>query len=367
VAIGDGAPVSVQSMLVASPADREAAQAELQRVALAGGDVARVAVPDRAAAAALGQLAERSPLPLVADVHFDLDLAHVAFDQGVAGVRVNPGTAGRRPDWRALAARAAATGGCVRVGSNFGSLSAAAREHPGGPAAGLVQELLETAETLADAGAPQLKLSIKSARVPELLWANRRLYERAAARLGTPWPLHVGLTEAGPPPDGEVKSAAALALLLGDGLGDTVRVSLAADPVWQVRAAHRALRALGLSKRGVDVVACPTCARAQGPVIAVACELRARLDELEAAPGEASAPWLRGRTLAVMGCAVNGPAEARSADAGVAAAGDHWVLFARSQPVGRVRSAEVVSRLLAALSDAPGPTPTPTPGMVTSP
>jgi len=350
-------------MLVASPAHREAAEAELRRIALAGGQVARVAVPDRAAARALYRLAERSPLPLVADVHFDLALAHLAFDQGVAGVRVNPGTAGRRPDWRALAARAAASGGCVRVGGNFGSLSPTARDHPAGPTSGLVQELLETAEVLADAGAPQLKLSIKSARVPELLFANRHLYERAAVRQGTPWPLHVGLTEAGPPPDGEVKSAAALALLLGDGLGDTVRVSLAADPVWEVRAAQRTLRALGLSQRGVDVVACPTCARAQGPVIDVATELRARLDRLEAETDEA-APGLRGCTLAVMGCAVNGPAEARSADAGVAAAGDHWVLFTGGEPVARVRTAEVVSRLLAALSERAGAGASPSGGSV---
>jgi (E)-4-hydroxy-3-methylbut-2-enyl-diphosphate synthase len=338
-------------MLVASPAEPEAAFAELQRLALAGCQVARVAVPDRAAAAALGALVRRTPLPLVADVHFELGLARIALDQGVAGLRINPGTAGRRgrPDrraLRALGAHAGACGACVRVGANTGSASGAALDHPEGLAVGLAREVVDTAEVLAAAGATQIKLSVKSSRVPELLEANRQLYALAAARLGTPWPLHVGLTEAGPLPDGEVKSSAALALLLGDGLGDTLRVSLAADPVWEVRAAHRILRALGLSDRGVDVVACPTCARCRGPVIAVAGALRERLDRLETGGGPEAAA-LRGFTLAVMGCAVNGPGEARVADAGAAAVQDGWQLFSRGTRLGRVGTPEVVEALLA--------------------
>ena len=337
--LGNGAPLPVQSMLTQGPTD-DAALHELERLQLAGCDVVRVAVPDREAAAALGRLVRHSPLPLVADVHYELGLARIALDQGAAGVRVNPGTAGSRPDWRALARSAAQTGSCIRVGANAGSPPASARAHPRGVLPGLVEAVLDTAAILMDHGAPALKLSVKCARVPALVAVTRQLYAGAAERQGTPWPLHLGLTEAGPPPDGEIKSAAALAILLADGLGDTLRISLAADPVWEVHAAHRLLRALGLSDRGTDVVACPTCARCRGPVIDVAQQLRRALDTAED-------PALSGRTLAVMGCPVNGPGEARAADAGAAAARDHWVLFRAGQVCGKATSAEVVEALLA--------------------
>jgi (E)-4-hydroxy-3-methylbut-2-enyl-diphosphate synthase len=191
--------------------------------------------------------------------------------------------------------------------------------------------VVDTAKRLAEAGLDHLKLSVKAARVSETVAVNRRL-----AR-ATDWPLHLGLTEAGPPPDGETKSAACLAILLSQGLGDTIRISLTADPVWEVAAAYRLLRALGLRLRGVDLVSCPTCGRCRGPVIPLAQELRRRLDREFHGTG---------LTLAVMGCDINGPAEARAADAGVAAAGDHWVLFHRGRPQGRVADAEVVDRLL---------------------
>lgn len=339
--VGGGAPLSVQSMLTVSPAQREAARAELARLALAGCDVVRVAVPDRAALAALPALVSSCALPVVADVHFDLELGVEALKvAGVAGLRVNPGTAGDDPPWAALGRAAAASGACIRVGANAGSPSVAAREHRGGLASGLARDVLDAARRLAEAGAPGLKLSIKSARVPELVQMNRLLVEALDGWMRPSWPLHLGLTEAGPPPQGELKSAAALAILLAEGIGDTLRVSLCADPVWEVRAAHRLLRALGLSKRGVDLVACPTCGRCRGDVIGVATALGARLDSLQDAP-------LEGVTLAVMGCEVNGPGEARAADAGVAASGTDWVLFEQGRPKGRVRDAEVVDRLVA--------------------
>lgn len=352
--VGGGAPISVQSMLSVSPAQPEAALAELARLGLAGCDVVRVALPDREALAGLPSLVAASSMPLVADVHFDLELGIEAIESaGVAGLRVNPGTAGKSPPWARLARAADAAGACIRVGANAGSASPSARANTKGLAWGLVEDVLDTATLLAEAGAPSLKLSVKSARAPELVQANRLLAE-AADRVSRPgWPLHLGLTEAGPPPQGELKSAAALAILLAEGLGDTLRVSLTADPVWEVRAAHRLLRALGLGRRGVDLIACPTCGRCQGDVISVAGELRARLDAL---PDGA----LDGLALAVMGCEVNGPGEARAADVGAAAAQDHWVLFVRGRAAGRVGSDEVVARLLALAFDlAKGSEPPP--------
>ena len=336
-------------MLTAPPKGQEAAN-ELARLALAGCEAVRVALPDRGSIEGLGRLVASTPVPLVADVHFDWELGIEALEvAGVAGLRINPGTAGRSPPWKALGRAAEALGACIRVGANAASPSRAAREHPMGLSHGLVKDVLDAARRLAEAGAPRLKLSLKFSSLPELVAANRLLAEASEGLGLPPWPIHLGLTEAGPPPQGELKSAAALAILLAEGIGDTIRISLSADPVREVRAAHGLLRALGLGRRGVDLVSCPTCGRCRGDVIGLARALEAQLDDLEDRA-------LDGLTLAVMGCEVNGPGEAGSADAGAAALGDGWLLFERGRPLGRVPEAEVVIRLLElarALAGAP--------------
>jgi (E)-4-hydroxy-3-methylbut-2-enyl-diphosphate synthase len=327
--------------------DVAATLAELHRLAVAGADVARVAVATDADARVLSRLVAGSPLPLVADIHFRPDLALAAVAAGVAGVRVNPGTWNDRGHLRRLARAAAAAGAVVRVGGNAGSPSRRAQRHPDGVEAGLVADVVDTAHRLADAGLAAIKVSLKASRPDVLVRLNRGL---AAAG---DWPLHLGLTEAGPYPEGEARSAAALAILLAQGLGDTIRISLAADPVLEVHAAHRLLRALGLGARGVVVIACPTCGRCRGPVIALARALRARLDA-------ETDPRLDGRTLAVMGCAVNGPGEAAATDAGVAALGrGRWTLFRAGRVVGPVREDDVLSELLA--TDLPVLAPQPRP------
>lgn len=331
--LGGGAPIVVQSMTNTRTADRAATAAQIAALAAAGCELVRVAVPDAEAAAALPALVGASPVPLVADIHFDHTLALAAIDAGVPGVRINPGNIGSATKVKAVARSAAAAGVVLRVGANAGSL---AKRYAGLPVPrALVESALAELRTLEELGCTSLKVSLKSSDASELIAANRLF---ATLR---DYPLHLGLTEAGTARAGAIRSAAALAPLLLAGLGDTIRISLAADPLLEVRAAWDLLRCLGLREGGVEVIACPTCSRTHGPVIAAAERLEQRLVD-------ARSP--RTVRVAVMGCEVNGPGEARHADLGVAFGASQSVLFVRGQIVER-GGAEAMERALHAALD----------------
>lgn len=300
VQVGGGAPVSIQTMAKADPQDIERIVRQLRAARAAGCDIARVAVPDVAAARSISRIRERTGLPIVADVHFDHRLAIEAARAGADGLRVNPGNLGGPRAVRAVAQAARAAGIPIRVGVNAGSLPKGDGRPARASAGAMVRAALDMASEFARCEFFDLKVSLKAFDVHLTIEANRAF---AAA---TDLPIHLGLTEAGPPLSGAVRSAAALAPLLLQGIGDTVRVSLSGSPVEEVRAARTLLVCLGL-RRGGAVISCPTCGRTSVEVAPVARRVERFLEESGLA-----------RVVAVMGCEVNGPGEARAADLGVA-------------------------------------------------
>jgi (E)-4-hydroxy-3-methylbut-2-enyl-diphosphate synthase len=317
-----------------STADVEATLSQIRALATAGAAVVRVAVPDAAAAAALPALLAESPVPLVADIHFDHRLAIAAVEAGVPGIRINPGNIGGREAVRRVAEAAGAAGTVIRVGVNSGSLQRDLRDmEQEDPAGALVESAVRNCGLLEEFGFTRIKVSAKSSSALVTIEANRRLAQRV------PYPLHVGVTEAGTPWAGSIRSAVALGVLLADGVGDTVRVSLTGDPVEEVRVALEILRALELTPRGPRVISCPTCGRTQVDLAALALEVERRLQEtgldLE---------------VAVMGCIVNGPGEARKADFGIAGGEGEGVVFAQGRPVRKVPEEELVDALFAEIS-----------------
>lgn len=333
--LGGGEPVRVQSMTNTSTADANATLRQVRRLAQAGCELVRVAVPDEAAVQALPAIVARSPLPVIADIHFDHRLALAAIQAGVAKVRINPGNLGLERSLK-VAEAAAAKNVAVRIGVNSGSLPEAERHRARTPEA-LGELMAVTAQRYAEAfesrGASQLVLSVKASGVAATLAAYRALVQRV------PWPLHLGITEAGGELAGAIKTAVGLGPLLLEGIGDTLRVSLTADPVKEIRVANLLLAAAGVRRRGVDIIACPTCGRTTGDLFRI-------LKQVEAALEHDSRPL----TVAVMGCVVNGPGEARHADAGLAGAPDgSFMLFVRGRTARRVTAKAAVPALLAAL------------------
>ncbi|MDR3038591.1 MAG: flavodoxin-dependent (E)-4-hydroxy-3-methylbut-2-enyl-diphosphate synthase [Candidatus Adiutrix sp.] len=333
VRIGGGAPVAVQTMTDTDPRDAAATLAQIRRVALAGAEIVRLAVPDERAADTLKEIVPDSPVPLVADIHFDWRLAIKAAEAGAAGLRINPGNIGGPEKVRAVAEAAGRLGAVIRVGVNGGSLEKRVLARHGGrvTAEGLVESALNQVRLLEETGFHDLKVSLKGSDVPETVAAARRWSEVSDI------PQHIGITEAGDALTGAVKSAVGLGLILAGGLGDTLRVSLTAPPEDEVRAAWAILRALGLRARGVEVISCPTCGRTEGPVARLAEEVRRRLADL-------TEPL----QVAVMGCVVNGPGEARQADAGLALGRGHGLIFAGGR---RVAARVPCDRLAEALED----------------
>jgi (E)-4-hydroxy-3-methylbut-2-enyl-diphosphate synthase len=330
VAVGGGAPVSVQSMCTSKTADVDATLQQIAALAAAGCDVVRVALPDPDDVAALPRVVRASPLPVVADVHFNWKFALAALEAGVHGLRVNPGNLYPPHRIRDIAREAAARGVPIRIGVNAGSLEKDLLERYKEPVAeALVESALRQAALLEDLGFTAIKISVKHHDPLETI----RAYRLLAAR--TDYPLHLGVTEAGPPPRGLVKSIAALAILLGEGIGDTIRVSLTADPVEEVVAGRTLLEALGLRERGFEFVSCPSCGRAEVDIIALAKEAEARLSRL-------GLP-LR---VAVMGCIVNGPGEAREADVGLSAGKGKGQIFVKGRPVRVVPEEKMVDALV---------------------
>ena len=329
VLVGGNAPVSIQSMLNTKTTDVEACLSQLRALAAAGCDIARLAVPDMDAARAFGQIVLQSPLPLVADIHFDYRLAIAAAEAGAAKIRINPGNIGGQDRVRAVADCCRANGIPIRIGVNGGSLDRTLLERYGAPTArALVDSAFSHIRLLEDCGFYDICVSMKSSDVPVMMEAYRLFSEQSD------YPLHVGVTETGTEYMGTIKSAMGIGGLLCLGIGDTVRVSLTADPVREVEAAKAILRAAGLRKEGVNIIACPTCGRTRIDLIGLANQVEEALKDCK-----------KNLTVAVMGCVVNGPGEARQADVGIAGGDDCGVLFVK----GELKEKMPYERLLPAL------------------
>jgi (E)-4-hydroxy-3-methylbut-2-enyl-diphosphate synthase len=331
VAVGGDAPITVQSMTITKTADVDGTLAQIYELAGAGADIVRCTCNEKEAAEGLARIVPRSPVPIVADIHFHVEMALAALEAGVQCLRLNPGNL-RKPEEIKLVARECKDRKVpVRIGVNAGSLDPRLYEKYGGATP---EALVESAQIelglFAEVDFDDVKISVKASNVPLMIEAYRQLSEV------TDHPLHLGVTEAGPPPAGLVKATAGIATLLAEGIGDTIRYSLTADPVEEARAGRQLLEAMGLRERkGVDLIACPSCGRAEIDVIGVAKQAQAELE---------------GRQLpiqvAVMGCVVNGPGEARTADLGIAAGRKRGHLFIQGKIVRVVPEAEMVSALV---------------------
>jgi (E)-4-hydroxy-3-methylbut-2-enyl-diphosphate synthase len=334
VAVGGDAPVSIQTMAKADPADLDTIVAQLVAARRAGCDIARIAVPDQRACQTIVEIKERSGLPIVADIHFDYRLAVMAAREGADALRINPGNLGG-PD--ALAAVVEAAGEAeipIRVGVNAGSLPKSGGLPADQTADNMVTAAVESVDAVREMGFENIKVSLKAFDVQTMVEANRRF----ARRLD--YPLHLGVTEAGPPLSGAVRSAAALSLLLSEGIGDTVRVSLSAEPLLEVRAARHLLRALGLRRGGV-VVSCPTCGRTGADVATLAERVSDSIEQMDL-----------DLTVAIMGCEVNGPGEARAADLGVAfGPRGEGLLFEHGRVMGKHPNPRLEDALMDRLSE----------------
>jgi len=328
--LGAGNPVRVQSMTKTDTRDVDATVAQIRRLEAAGCEIVRVAVPDAEAARVLGEIRSRTKLPLVADIHYDYRLALAALDQGVDKLRINPGNIGARWKVEEVARAARDRGVPIRIGVNAGSLEKEMARSYGRTARALVESALRQADVLEAVGFSDIVLSLKASDVPTTVEA----YRQAAVRC--PYPLHLGLTEAGTAWAGAIRSAVAIGALLLEGIGETLRVSLNADPVREVQAAWHILRAVGMRARGVELVTCPTCGRCQVDLMTVASRVEEALAGVEAP--------LR---VAVMGCEVNGPGEAREADVGLAAGRGRAVLFRKGKRIRNVPASRMVEELLA--------------------
>ncbi|HVP66299.1 MAG TPA: flavodoxin-dependent (E)-4-hydroxy-3-methylbut-2-enyl-diphosphate synthase [Anaeromyxobacteraceae bacterium] len=332
VAIGGGAPIAVQSMTTTQTADVAATLAQVAALAEHGADIVRLAVPDEAAAAALPAIVRGSPVPLVADIHFDYRLALRALDAGIHCIRLNPGNIGSQQRVREVVKAARERAVPIRIGVNAGSLEEDIVSRHGWPTAeGMVESAERHIRLLEDEGYREIKVSLKAHDIGMTVAANR-LFSRKFD-----YPLHLGITEAGTLLTGTIKSAAGLGILLADGIGDTLRVSLAADPVEEVKVARSLLKALGLKFGGASLTACPTCGRCSVAMIPIAERVEQRLSTLK---GEVS--------VAVMGCEVNGPGEASAADVGVAYGhGGVGLLFKAGQIVKRMKAEDLEEALVA--------------------
>ena len=330
VPIGGNAPVSVQSMCNTDTRDVQATLEQIGRLAAAGCEIVRCAVPDADAARALDGICWKSPIPVVADIHFDHRLALTSLEGGVAGLRINPGNIGERRKVEDVVRACAERSVPIRIGVNGGSLEKELLEKHGHPtAAAMVESALGHIRILEDLGFDLIKVSLKASDIRRTVEAYRLLAQQVD------YPLHIGITEAGTTWSGTIKSSIGLGVLLHDGLGDTLRVSLTGDPVEEVRVGWEILKSLELRERGPVFVSCPTCGRCQIDLIEVAEEVEQRLCHLP-----------KKITVAVMGCVVNGPGEAREADIGIAGGVGHGLLFRKGEIVRKVPQKELADALV---------------------
>ena len=330
VPVGAGAPISVQSMTTTKTADVDATLEQIYALAAAGAEIVRCTCTEIEAAEGLAQIVPRSPVPLVADVHFQHRLALAALDAGVACLRLNPGNIRKPQHVKTVASEARERRVPIRIGVNAGSLDPDIERKYGLTAIALVESAKRELGYFEEVGFEDVKISVKASDVRLMVDAYRLLADVVD------FPLHLGVTEAGPPPGGILKATAGIATLLNEGIGDTIRYSLTADPVQEARAGRQLLEALGLRERSaLDLIACPSCGRAEVDVIEVASRAQEALSEL-------SLPI----QVAVMGCVVNGPGEAKGADLGIAAGRKRGHLFVRGQVVKVVPENEMVEALL---------------------
>jgi (E)-4-hydroxy-3-methylbut-2-enyl-diphosphate synthase len=330
VKIGGDAPISVQSMTKTDTRDVEKTVAQIHRLEQAGCEIVRVAIPDGLACERFGEIRERVPLPLVADVHFTYRLAIKVMEKGADAVRINPGTIGGQKRLGDIVARAKDRGIPIRIGINSGSLERdLLRKHGGATPEAMVESALRSIGFMEAMGFHEIKVSLKSSDVVTTIEAYRLISRKVD------YPLHLGVTEAGTPISGTIKSSIGIGILLSEGIGDTIRVSLTGDPVEEVRVGFGILRALGLRRRGPDIISCPTCGRCEIDLIPMAEEIERRLKHLT--------DPIR---VAVMGCVVNGPGEAREADIGIAGGRGEGLLFRRGKVVRRCPQGELVQALM---------------------
>jgi (E)-4-hydroxy-3-methylbut-2-enyl-diphosphate synthase len=331
VAVGGGSPISVQSMTTTKTADVEGTLQQIYALAAAGCDIVRCTCNDQDAAEGLAQIVPRSPIPIIADIHHQYKMALAAMEAGVHGLRLNPGNIRKPEHIKAVASEARDRGLPIRIGVNGGSLDPSLYEKHGGlTAAAMVESALQEIAYFHEVDFDAIKISVKASNVPLMVEAYRMLADTVN------YPLHLGVTEAGPPPAGLVKATAGIATLLLEGIGDTIRYSLTADPVEEARAGRQLLEALGLRERkNVDLIACPSCGRAEIDVIDVANRAMKAFEDKKLP-----------LQIAVMGCVVNGPGEAREADLGIAAGNKRGHLFVKGRNVAVVPEDEMVDALV---------------------
>ena len=331
VPIGDGAPVSVQSMTNTKTDDVPATLAQIADLAHAGCDIVRLAVPDQKAAAALGKIRAASPLPLVADIHFDYRLALEALAGGVDALRLNPGNIPQREHVAEVVKAAKERNVPIRIGVNAGSLDKTLLQKYGGhptPEA-MVESALGHIRILEELEFDQIKISLKANDVAMTIEAYRQMAQRVD------YPLHLGITEAGTVNSGIIKSAVGIGALLAQGLGDTLRISLTGDPVVEVRVGNEILKSLNLRQYGPTLISCPTCGRCDIDLAAIAAKVEARLQGIK-----------KPIKVAVMGCVVNGPGEAREADIGIAGGNGMGLVFRKGEIVRKVPEEQLVEALM---------------------
>ena len=331
VGIGGTHPVSIQSMTNTAAEDVLSTLKQIRRLKAAGCDIVRVAVPAKSALVAFKKITARSPLPVIADIHFDAALALGAMENGAQGIRINPGNIGGNEKLKAIVRSAAQRKIPIRIGVNAGSLEKKYCRAGLAPSEAMVRSLLDKIKFFEDQHFFDLKISLKSHDVRETVAANR-LADRQCS-----YPLHLGVTEAGTFFSGSIRSALGIGSLLLDGIGNTIRVSLTADPVREIRVARQILLAAGLGRSGIEIISCPTCARTSVDLIALVGEFEEKIGRLRFAGP------LR---VAIMGCEVNGPGEARGADIGLAFSKRHGFLFKHGKIVGKTNAAEGLARLI---------------------
>jgi (E)-4-hydroxy-3-methylbut-2-enyl-diphosphate synthase len=329
VTVGGDAPITVQSMTKTDTRDVQATLLQIWALEAAGCDVVRCAVPVREAAEKLGEIKRQIRIPLVADIHFNYKLALIALEQGVDGLRLNPGNIGGKPFVMEVVSLAKERRIPIRIGVNAGSLEKDLLAKYDGPSPqGMVESALRHIRILEDCHYPEMKISLKASDPPMMIEAYRMLADQVE------YPFHLGVTEAGTPGVGTIKSAVGLGALLSEGIGDTIRVSLSADPVEEVQVGINILKSLGLRRGGLTFVACPSCGRADVDLVKLAREVE---DKVKGVDEEIH--------VAVMGCEVNGPGEARAADIGVAGGRGIGLIFRKGEVIRKVREDEIVQTM----------------------
>ncbi len=330
LSIGGGEPIAIQSMTNTDTRDVKSTEKQIQRLVEAGCEIVRLAVPDESAALALKQIKSRSAIPIVADIHFDHRLALLAMENGVDKLRINPGNIGSEKKIAEVVSVAKERQIPIRIGVNSGSLSKRSVEKFGRSADAMVESALEHVAILENHGFSDIVISMKATDIAQTLAAYKIMSDRVE------YPLHIGITEAGTKWFGTIKSAAGLGAILSHGIGDTIRISLTADPVEEVKVAWALLSALEIRRRGPVFISCPTCGRTEIPLLDIAKQVEERLSTLQTS-----------LTIAIMGCPVNGPGEAREADLGIAGGQGVGVIFRKGTIIRKVPEDQLVDALVA--------------------